>query len=95
LHAAMLEDRIRVFEGRPQLYGTQFDWDSTGQLSPLPIEDPSEVEARRRTLGLKPLEQQVNDVRAAAAREGERPPADWATRQREVEAWYRQVGWRS
>ncbi|HYD19193.1 MAG TPA: DUF6624 domain-containing protein, partial [Patescibacteria group bacterium] len=23
---AMLEDRIRRFEGRPQLYGTQFDW---------------------------------------------------------------------
>jgi hypothetical protein len=95
LQAAMLEDRIRVLEGRPQLYGTQFDWDSTGQLSPLPIEDPTEVEARRRTLGLEPLEQQVNDVRAAAAREGERPPADWATRLREIEAWYREVGWRS
>ncbi|HZB27509.1 MAG TPA: DUF6624 domain-containing protein [Gemmatimonadales bacterium] len=95
LHAAMLEDRIRVFEGRHQLYGTQFDWDSTGQLSPLPIEDPTEVGARRRALGLEPLEQQVKDVRAAAAREGERPPADWAAHQREIEAWYREVGWRS
>jgi hypothetical protein len=37
--AAMLEDRIRTFEGRLWRYGTQFDWDSAGQLSPLPIED--------------------------------------------------------
>src|SRR3954468_270010 len=26
-HAALLEDRICFFEGRPQRYGTQFDWD--------------------------------------------------------------------
>ena len=33
-HAAMLEDRIRFFEGRPQRYGTQLDWDAEGNLSP-------------------------------------------------------------
>jgi hypothetical protein len=95
LHAALLEDRIRVFEGRPQLYGTQFDWDSTGQLNPLPVEDPTGVEGHRRAVGLEPMEQQVKNVRAAAARDGERPPADWAARRREIEAWYREVGWRS
>jgi hypothetical protein len=26
LEAAMLEDRIRFFEGQPQRYGTQYDW---------------------------------------------------------------------
>ncbi len=31
---AMLTDRIRSLEGRPQSYGTQFDWDSNGELSP-------------------------------------------------------------
>src|SRR5262245_59980624 len=30
IHAAMLEDRIAFFEGRPQRYGTQFDWDECG-----------------------------------------------------------------
>jgi hypothetical protein len=35
---AMLTDRIRILEGRQQLYGTQFDWDANGQMSPLPIE---------------------------------------------------------
>ena len=31
LQPAMLEDRIRTFEGRPQRYGTQFDWDADGE----------------------------------------------------------------
>src|SRR5207247_48023 len=46
LEVAMLEDRIRTFEGRPQRYGTQFDWDEHGRLSPLPLEDPAGVDAR-------------------------------------------------
>src|SRR5262245_25282419 len=54
---AMLEDRIRAFEGRPQRYGTQYDWDDRGQLSPLPIEDPGSVDDRRRAIGLGPLEE--------------------------------------
>ena len=31
---AYLTDRIKVFEGKSQLYGTQFDWDENGNLSP-------------------------------------------------------------
>jgi hypothetical protein len=94
LKAAMLEDRIRTLEGRPQRYGTQFDWDASGQLSPLPIEDAAGVDARRREIGLRPLEEATQDLRIAAEREGERPPPNWAARQREMEAWCRQVGWR-
>jgi hypothetical protein len=94
LHAAMLEDRIRCFEGRPQLYGTQFDWDAEGELSPLPMDDPELVDARRRELGLRPLAEDLRDRRAEMATGPERPPQDWATRQREQEAWCREVGWR-
>jgi hypothetical protein len=94
LQAAMLEDRIRTLEGRPQRYGTQFDWDATGQLSPLPIEDPSGVDARRREIGLEPLEAAARHLRAAAEHEGERPPDNWHARQREMEAWCHEVGWR-
>jgi hypothetical protein len=36
---AYLEDRIRFFEGRPQVYGTQYDWDEHSELAPHPIED--------------------------------------------------------
>ena len=94
LHAAMLEDRIRSFEGRPQLYGTQFDWDEQGRMSPLPHDDPARVEARRREIGLKPLADDLRKRRAAMAQDPERPPRDWARRQREMEEWCRKVGWR-
>jgi hypothetical protein len=94
LQPAMLEDRIRICEGRPQRYGTQFDWDASGEMSPLPIEDPPSVDQRRRALGLKPLEEDLASRHMALARGREQPPADWAGRQREMEAWLRSVGWR-
>ena len=34
INLAYLTDRIAVFEGKPQPYGTQFDWDENGVLSP-------------------------------------------------------------
>jgi hypothetical protein len=94
VHAAMLEDRIRSFEGRPQLYGTQFDWDASNQLAPLPIEDPDGVDRRRAAVGLPPLALDLASRRRAMATGLERPPADWEARQREIEAWCREVGWR-
>ena len=94
LQPAMLEDRIRTFEGRPQRYGTQFDWDANGELSPLPIEDADGVDDRRRLLGLAPLEQELAERRRATTAGRERAPADWSARQRELEAWLRAVGWR-
>jgi hypothetical protein len=75
---AYLEDRVRFFEGRPQLYGTQYDWDASGELSPHPVEDPAGVDERRRTVGLEPLAERTRHMRDSAARSGERPPADWA-----------------
>ena len=96
LDVAMLEDRIRTFEGRPQRYGTQFDWDEHGRLSPLRLEDPAGVDARRRAIGLGSLAKDLWRRRWAVARGRwpERPPAHWAVRQREMETWLRQVGWR-
>jgi hypothetical protein len=94
LQAAMLEDRIRAFEGRPQRYGTQFDWDANGELSPLPIEDTDGLDDRRRMLGLLPLEQELAERRRAMTEGREHPPADWPARQREMDAWLRAVGWR-
>ncbi len=90
---AMLDDRIRTLEGRPQRYGTQFDWDETGQLSPLPIEDRPGLDARRQSVGLRPMEEEICRQRAAAG--GMEPPGDWEARRQEREAWLREVGWRS
>ena len=94
VHPAMLEDRIRVAEGRPQLYGTQFDWDQNGEMSPEPIEDRAAVDDRRRAVGLDPLEAQTRRMRAGVALGKERPPRDWAERRRRMDEWARSVGWR-
>ncbi|MGH9381676.1 MAG: DUF6624 domain-containing protein [Thermoanaerobaculia bacterium] len=94
LQAAMLEDRIRTFEGRGQLYGTQFDWDEEGAMSPFPIEDVDHVDAYRRQIGLPPLEDETRRRRRIVAQTAERPPQDWAAYQREMEEWLRSIGWR-
>lgn len=92
-HPAMMEDRIRALEGRPQLYGTQLDWDENGLLSPLPCQD-DDIDARRAKLGLPPLAEAIAAVRARAAEDGELPPADWSERQQAMDAFARTVGWR-
>lgn len=91
---ALLEDRIRGLEGRPQKYGTQFDWDENGEMSPYPeIEDPSIVDELRASLGLRPLEEAIAGQREAIKRSNEPPPADIKKRRAEQDAWARSVGW--
>ncbi len=89
---AMLEDRVRAFGGRPQRYGTQYDWAEAGQLGPLPVEDPGRVDELRRSVGLGPLEENTRRMREQTARAGESPP-DWAERRRQKAEWERSVGW--
>jgi hypothetical protein len=90
---AALVDRIRFNERRPQVYGTIFDWDEAGRMSPWPIEEPGGVEALRREAGLPPLEESVREVRERAQREQAKPPQPHAQRQAEILAWSRRVGW--
>lgn len=52
---ALLVDRVRVNEGRPQCYGTQFYTDERGELVPRPIEDPERLDERRAAVGLPPF----------------------------------------
>ena len=89
---AMLLDRILVLEGKPQLYGTQFDWDEAGEMSPLPIEHADTVDRRRADLGLPPLADAIADHRTRIG--SEKPPADRAKRIREMEDWAKRTGWR-
>jgi hypothetical protein len=94
IHAAMLEDRIRCLERRPQRYGTQFDWDAAGEMSPLLVDDAAAVDARRRALGLPSLREDTLARRKSLATSGERQPEDWTARRQEMEEWCRRVGWR-
>lgn len=92
--AAYLADRIRVLEGRPQIYGTQFDWDDAGELSPRPIENAESVNARRAAIGLCTIEDKTAQIRQHARAEGQTAPRDQAKRQKEADDWARKVGWR-
>lgn len=56
---AYLTDRVRVGEGKPQLYGTQMLLKEGGRYEPLPIEDEAKVDERRAAVGLPPLAEQL------------------------------------
>jgi hypothetical protein len=51
---ARLTDRVLLAEGKPQRFGTQFDWYSQ-QFRPKGVVDAADIEANRRALGLMPL----------------------------------------
>jgi hypothetical protein len=65
---AYLEDRVRVHDGRPQLYGTQFTM-TDGELGPSPIEDPDRLDERRAEAGLGPFAAYEAQMRAGWAEE--------------------------
>lgn len=52
---AYLEDRVAMFNGHPQRYGTQFRKRPDGGLEPYPIEDPDRLDERRAQVGLQPF----------------------------------------
>ncbi|MBB6553338.1 DUF6624 domain-containing protein [Nonomuraea rubra] len=53
-HLAYLVDRVRVGEGRPQVYGTQYLQTAEGGFGPHPIEDREHLDERRAEMGLEP-----------------------------------------
>ena len=53
---ALLEDRVLVAQGKEQVYGSQISQDSLGKGSFLPIADEANVNKRRATVGLGPIE---------------------------------------
>jgi hypothetical protein len=85
---AMLEDRIRVFEGRPQVYGTQLEPDAHGNLRPHAIEDPQSVDERRRAVGLEPLAEILARAKPPPL------PADPERFEQDYRKWLVDVGWR-
>ena len=90
---AYLTDRIAVFEGKPQLYGTQFDWDESGELSPNICDDLKKVNQRRKSIGLNSIEKQTKIIRKQAKNNNQSPPADFDKRKQEMEEWKKTVGW--
>jgi hypothetical protein len=85
---AIIDDRVRVYEGKPQRYGTQLRQGPNG-LEPHPLENESRVNSMRMQAGLPPLAQTLAQARAQpllpAQRQAERDKADLDFR--------RAVGW--
>jgi hypothetical protein len=89
---AFLEDRICYFEGRPQVFGTQFEPDENGLLRPYQIADPEHVNERRQAIGLKTIEERTQEMRAE-----QQPEPNTEARieyERKYQEWLRNVGWR-
>lgn len=89
--AAMLEGRVRMYEGRPQFYGTQFQPDKNGVYIPYTIEKPESVNDRRRAVGLNTLEERMVEMREQSAQEKAPLPSNWEA---EYERWLHSVSWR-
>jgi len=53
---ALLEDRMALWQGRKQIYGSQLSWNmKTKETFILPLDDPDNVDKRRASAGLPPL----------------------------------------
>jgi hypothetical protein len=51
---AYLTDRVLCADGQKQRYGTQFE-NKDGKWQPKPMEDPANVDTRRKEMGMPPL----------------------------------------
>jgi hypothetical protein len=85
---AYLDDRIRVFEGKPQRFGTQFDLKPDGpEISEL--EDPKQVDDWRREVGLGP----VSEVLPKARDYPLPTESEFEAKQAQGNIWRQKVGW--
>jgi hypothetical protein len=87
---AFIDDRIRIFEGRPQRYGTQL-CEKDGVLQACALEDPLNIDRLRQEAGLPPLTDIIERARSSP------PPApkDQLAKDSQERAWRREVGWTS
>ena len=87
---AMIDDRIRVYEGRPQRYGTQLRHGPKG-VEPHPIENEARINSMRTQAGLPLLAQTLAQARAQPAA----PPHVIAAREAAELEFRRAAGWTS
>ncbi|MEC3881404.1 DUF6624 domain-containing protein [Parapedobacter sp. 10938] len=52
-HAALMEDRLLMKQGKKQIYGTQASGDTTGQSYVWPVADPKRINELRKTAGFE------------------------------------------
>ncbi|MFM6929410.1 MAG: DUF6624 domain-containing protein [Bdellovibrio sp.] len=89
-YVAMLVDRIRFYEGRKQVYGTNADWDENGILRITDVENEADLNKLRATVNLSPVETLV-----ITPLDGDYRPPEPRKRQEDFLEWTRKVGWRT
>lgn len=62
---ALLTDRVRLAQGRPQIYGTQFQSDAEGVLRPKATEAWQTVDQRRAEMELPPMAEYAKEIAEA------------------------------
>jgi hypothetical protein len=88
VHQAFLSDRIAMYEGRPQRYGTQALPSPDGKHQRWTIEDPEHVNERRAAIGMDPITlEPMGEITAETQ-------AAYDAWLRDYEAWLVRVGWR-
>ena len=60
---AYLLDRVRMNQGKPQVYGTQFTSGADGKLVLHPVEDVEHVDERRAAVGLPSMAEYERKIR--------------------------------
>ncbi len=89
---AWLTDRIRFNEGKPQVYGTVYDWNESGELY-CEVEEPERVDQLRESIGLPPFKQSLEQETIAIEKEGGGPPENYEEYKQAAKAWAKSVGW--
>ena len=85
---AIIDDRIRVYEGKPQRYGTQLRMGASG-LEPHPLENEARVSSMRAQAGLPPLAKTIAQAKA----QPQPTPMEQARRDTADLEFRRSVGW--
>ena len=89
---ALLTDRIRFNEARPQVFGTVFDWNANGELV-CDVEEPETLDKRRAEFDLPLFSEALDKQREEVKAEGGKPPQDFAAYKQEAREWAFSVGW--
>jgi hypothetical protein len=69
---AFIEDQLRVSKGRPQIYGTAVKREPDGTVTVLPVEKPESLDARRHAVGLPPMREFLEAMKAGSTEQA--PP---------------------
>lgn len=94
VQAACLQDCILFYQGHPQQCGMFFDWNESKELI-VNVKDISQANARRKSLGLNTLEEDLRLHKHKIQHEGGGAPQNIQEHKRQELAWAKRVGWRT